>query len=392
LQRSGLRLSVVAALLLLAATSRPALADPYRLRGDVFVSARPPVGLLVLQAEDHTRPWLDAEALVWAGGGDDNTAEALVIAVRVRDPGGRGEARAGRLVLATGAVRPIHIDGVIARARLPQKSSVELFTGSPVASRFGARSFDWLAGTRVSHAREGLGTVGASFIHEHGNGQLLDEEVGVDVAATPRRWLDIASRASYDLVSPGISDAQLSAVARRRSLRAELFASRRSPSRMLPPTSLFSALGDVPSDELGTAFRWRAAPRLDIRGTAAARLVGGDLGANLSTRATLRLDDRGKGALAVDGRWQSAPDASWSGVRTSCRLPIASAITASAEVELVIPHDSGDRGRVWPWGLAAVGWRYGLWEAAAAVEGGASPENEAELSALFRLARRWGAK
>jgi len=86
------------------------------------------------------------------------------------------------------------------------------------------------------------------------------------------------------------------------------------------------------------------------------------------------------------------PSASWTGVRTWCRLPLGSMFTASAEAELVVPDDSRGRGSLWPWGLAAIGWRLGLWEAALAVEGGASPENEAELSALFRFARRWGLK
>ncbi len=380
---------LLCALIVIFAALPTAAAEPYRLRGDVFAAARSPVGLLILQGSDSSRPWLDAEAMVWTGGGDNRSADALVVSMRIRDPHGRAEARVGRLVLATGAIRPLHLDGAVTRLRLSESTAIEAFGGAPVAARLAPRSFDWVTGTRLSHRRRGLGSIGLSFYHQHDDGDLFDEEVGLDLAATPTAWLDLASRAAYDLVSPGISDAHLSAAARRKHVRIELFASRRSPSRILPATSLFSVLGDIPSDELGANMHWRAFPRLDLRTTAAARSIGGSAGGALSAQATLRLDDDGAGAITVVARRQSAPSASWSGIRTATRLPLSAHFSAALEAELVVPDDGGDRGAVWPWALAALAWRSSSWQSAIAVEVGSSPEHRAELNVLVRLARAW---
>jgi hypothetical protein len=159
---------------------------------------------------------------------------------------------------------------------------------------------------------------------------------------------------------------------------------------MLPATSLFSVLGDIPSDELGASLRWRAAPRLDVDGSAAARALGGAPGGALSVRATLRLDDRGAGALLVDGRREDGPDAGWTGLRLALRLPLGGRLGATGELELVRPDHGGDRGSLWPWALAALGWRGGGWESAIAIEASRSPSHRGAVDALFRLSRTWG--
>src|ERR1700691_728327 len=46
---------------------RASRADPLRLRADAIADTSSPAGLVVLQGEDRVRPWIDAEALVWAG-------------------------------------------------------------------------------------------------------------------------------------------------------------------------------------------------------------------------------------------------------------------------------------------------------------------------------------
>jgi hypothetical protein len=374
-----------------------AAADPLRLRSDAFLSAEPPVGLLVLQAENTERDWLDAEALVWTGVNeldDRGTGDALVVTVRARDPQGRGEARVGRFIVATGAIMPRHIDGASARARSHWGTDLELFGGVPVAPRFGVDAYDWIVGGRVSHRLHNIGVAGISYVHQRDRGFIADEEVGLDAAATPTKWLDIAARAAVDIVDdPGISDARLSAAAKRGAWRFEAFGVRRSPSRLLPATSLFSALGDVPSDELGLGTRWRAAPRLDVWMSLAYRGVDDSHGGDARARASLRLDDKGKGVLMLELHRQQLDETStWSGVRAVARLPVAPRLVASTELELVVPDQSHGRGSVWPWALGALAWQPAKdWEAAAAVEMRASPENTFAISSLLRLARRWGA-
>src|SRR5580692_1846408 len=139
-----------------------AAADPLRLRGDALVETQgsaSPTGLLVLQGEDAMRPWVSVEGLVWAGG-SSVTGDVLVLTIRLREPHGYSEVRAGRFVLATGAVHPVQIDGAHVIARTPWGSMVETFGGLPVVPRFGSRSYDWLAGARVAQAFATAATLG----------------------------------------------------------------------------------------------------------------------------------------------------------------------------------------------------------------------------------------
>lgn len=386
------RALVIAALL---AISVDASGDPLRLRSDAFVAAEPPVGLLTLQGSDRQRGWLEAEALVWVGADeldDEGDGDVLVVTARLRDPQNRGEVRLGRFIVATGAIRPVHIDGVSARGRAPTGTDLEVFGGAPVIPQFGVDGGDWVAGARVSQKVDRVGTFGVSYIHQRDDGFLADEEIGVDAASRPLAWLDVAARAAVDLVHPGLADTNLSAAATRKAWRFEVFGARRSPSRLLPATSIFAALGDVASDELGGGARWKAAPRLDVWASLAYRSVGDSDGASASARALLRLDDRGAGALSIELRRNQLEGSSWTGARGTARVPLpVYDLAASAELELVIPDDSMGRGEVWPWGLVALSWKpAGLWEAAAAVEARASPESRHAVNGLVRLSRRWG--
>jgi hypothetical protein len=386
MRRPGRTLPVAALCLLCA---RAASADAYRLRADAFASVTPPVGLLVLQAGARQPSLLDAEGLVWLGAGD-RPGDVLVLSVGVRDPEGRGEARLGRMLVTTGAVRPVHLDGALLAAGSPTGPRVEVFGGMPVEPELGSRSFDWVVGQRLSTRFEDVVTVGLSYLHERDEGRLAFEELGVDGWAAPLPWLDASVVAALDTIRGDARDARARVAARGAGTRLELFGSRRSPSRLLPATSLFAALGDVPSSELGLSGWWRAAPRLDVSATAMAESIGGEPGAAQTARALLRLDDRGDGSLGLELRRQSAPDASWTGARLTTRLPLGARWTGATELELSVPDQGGPRGSIWPWGLVAVTWRPApIWELAGAVEASASPSAEASLGALLRLSARW---
>ena len=89
----------------------------------------PNVGLIVVEGSTRKYPYVDAEALIWGGAGSpqyglrDNefTFEALVATVKVRDPRGISDARLGRFILATGAVRAQHVDGGHLILRAPSR-------------------------------------------------------------------------------------------------------------------------------------------------------------------------------------------------------------------------------------------------------------------------------
>ena len=160
-------------------------ADPLRLRADAYAQTPQPAGLLVLQGEDRAKPWLSAEALAWLGTGADHTGDVLTLVVRARDVEGRGEARAGRFLVATGAVRPLHIDGASVLARTPWGTSLEAFGGVPVVPRFGERDYDWAVGGRLAQRVADRATLGFAYLQRRDHGRLSDEEVGGDLARHP---------------------------------------------------------------------------------------------------------------------------------------------------------------------------------------------------------------
>jgi len=333
------------------------------------------------------RPWVSAEGLVWAGAGAASvTGDVLVLSVRLHEPHGVAEARAGRFVLATGAIHPVQIDGAHVTARAPWGSMVETFGGLPVVPRFGARSYDWLAGGRVAQKVANAMTLGVSYVQRREDGEISNEEVGADLAAVPARWFDVAAFGAYDVTTPGLAEARASAAVRWTDWRVELFASQLSPGRLLPATSLFSVLGDLPSQTLGGTVRWRAAPRLDLLASGAGQDVAAGLGGNGWLRATLRLDDHGNGSLGLELRRVDVPDVQWTGVRAISTVPLGNGFRYSSEIEIVVPDHPDGRGVAWPWGLSSLSWRSMKgWEVAGALEASSTPLHRYEADALVRL-------
>jgi len=332
------------------------------------------------------RPWISAEGLVWAGATPSVTGDVLVLSVRLREPHGYAEARAGRFVLATGAVHPVQIDGAQVIARAPWGSTVEAFGGLPVVPRFGARSYDWLVGSRVAQTIPNAGTLGISYVQRREDGEISNEELGADLAVAPTRWFDFAAFGAYDVTSPGLAEARASAAVRWTDWRVELFGSQMSPGRLLPATSLFSVLGDLASQTLGATVRWRAAPRLDVLASGAGQDVAGGPGGNGWLRATLRLDAQSNGSLGLEVRRVDVPGSQWSGVRAIAALPLGKGFRYSNEIEIVVPDHPDGRGAAWPWGLSALSWRSrDGWEVAGALEASSTPQQRYEADALLRL-------
>jgi hypothetical protein len=375
----------VAAACVIACAPGIAAAEPLRLRADALATAQSPSGLVSLEADGDAAEDVRAEAVLWLG---DDDADALVADVEATR--GRVTARAGRFVGSAGALRPVHVDGLGARARLPARLVLEGFAGVPVVAD-GASAWDWVAAARASRLVGDWGAIGVGYLQQREQGRLSSEELGVDGGAALGARSDLASRFAFDLIHGGIADAQVSASTRRGAWRFEAYAGERSAMRLLPATSLFSVLGDVPSRRAGLAWRWRAAPRLDLRGTLGARDAADEVGEDVTVRADLRLDDRGDGLLGVELRREGAADGGWSGARGVARVPVGR-VVLSAELELAIPDEPRmGTGTVWPWALVACSTKRGPWEAAAAIEASASATESSRVDALIRIGRTWGA-
>jgi hypothetical protein len=383
-----------AALVLIAAGAATAAADPIRLRGDALATTASPAGLLVLNADGQLEERLSAEAVVWMAGrrtpGDDATGDVLVIAVRGRTRDGKMTARLGRFVSSLGALRPLHVDGGSLRVLLPRRFVAEAVTGIPVVLGLGTgRAWDWVAGGRIARQIGDGGSAGIAYEQRRDRGVRASEELGVDAGAELSKRSDVGARAAYDLVGEGLAEIAVTASHRRGAVRGELYASQRSPSHLVPATSLFSVIGDIPAQRVGTVLTWRAAPRLDVIGDLAALRSDDMLGPDVTARARLRLDERGNGLLSGELRRAGSGGEAWTGARLAARVPAGHGITLSTELELVIPDDSRGRGTAWPWGLVAAAWKRDDWEAAIAVEASASPEYRHRIDGLLLLSRRW---
>jgi hypothetical protein len=364
-----------------ALVASAASADPLRLRGDAFATTQSPAGLLTLQASGERDSNLSAEAVVWMG---ESTGDVLVIALRAHAFGGRATARLGRFVATVGALRPVHVDGAGARLRLPYRFDVEGYAGIPVAPGF-ARSWDWLAATRLSRKLGDWGSVGVAYLQQRDAGQLATEEVGFDAGAAFSKNDSAAAKVAYDVATPGLASVTLIATHRAGALRADVFASHRQASHLLPATSLFSVLGDVPAERGGTTLTWKAAPRLDVGGDVAARRVDADIAPELVLRARLKLDDRGVSAVSFEARRDGVADDEWTGLRAASRIALPHALSLATELELVIPDTDRGVGRAWPWLLTALAWGRGAWHAAIAGEASASPTDVRRFDILATL-------
>lgn len=383
--------ALAAIAMVLFAAGGEARGDLLRLRGDALGRAESPVGLLVLEGDSRVRPWLRAEAVVWLGTGDGTDGDVLTIALRARDPEGRGEARIGRIVVAAGAIHPVQLDGAAGRLRLPAAFAIEGWGGMPVAAGAERRAWDWAAGTRLSRRFGEVGAVGVAFGERRDHGRLQYREFGADAFVTPLAWLDVGGRVAVGVVhDPGVSEAVLSAGARVGEWRFELTGVERVASRLLPATSLFTVLGDVAARRLFATAKWRAAPRLDVDVSTGVSERDGDAGLSASARARLRLDDRGLGWTSVELRRDELGDEGWTGGRIALVVPLPRRIAMSAEFELAMPDEARGRGELWPWGIVAARWKPSdAWEIAAAVEGGATPEYVSRVDGLLRVSRAW---
>lgn len=366
-----------------------AQAEPLRLRGDALVQSRAPTaaGLLVLRGEDQHRPWVDVETVTWLGVGSTSvvTGDVLTLSVRMRDVTSGSEFRAGRLLVSSGAVRPIHIDGVRGTARFLNATTLEVFGGVPVVRQFEYRSFDWAAGGRIAQRFGERMSAGVSYLQRRRDGARADEEAGVDLALYPLPWLTAAARGAYDLTQLGITDALASVGAHTQDARVELFMTHRSPGRMLPSTSLFSVLGDYAATSVGSTLRYRAFPRLELLGTGSGQTQGDTVGAQGAARVTLALDDDFVGTLGLESRRVYFGDARWTGTRAIASVPVGARFRIGAELELVMPDRPQGRGTVWPWALGALGYRpVPQWEIAAGVEASQGPSAEV-IQGIARL-------
>jgi len=389
--------------LLVVAAAAPAAAQPHTLGAELWGQLEPNVGLIVLEGSSRKYPYVDVEGMVWAGAGtpqfglrdDVMRVEALVLAIKLRDPKGISDTRLGRFILSTGAVRAVHVDGGHTILRAPSKTNFEIFGGVPVEGDVDGRRYDWIAGGRISQGLGKYGVIGGSYYNRYNAGQRSDEEVGADFALRAAHWLDMAAKFSWEIVNPGLVEVlgTISSATKSGHLRGEVFVSKRSPTRFLQQTSLFTVLGDPGTLQTGGNVFWRAAPRLDFWVEGAASEAQNAWGWIGHLRTVLRTDDEGNGSVLGELRRQAIPSVSnWTGIRLAAVIPIYEdhdeSVGLMPEFELIIPDERrSETGYVWPWGRLALRYHHDKgWTLAAAAEASSTQYQRVDVRALARVA------
>lgn len=380
------------------ATAEPAGAAPYATgAAGLLLNARPEAGLLTLYSGYRNHPLIDAEAMVWmgeslnAGLGNDSDADVLTINIGVREPHGYGSARIGRLIVASGAIRPVQMDGVRLLARAPFGTSVESFAGVPVRRGLGGGS-DWLVGGRVAQQlwQDRIG-LGASYVHQRDAGMVANEEVGADLVVHPLDHVWLRALSSWDLSLAGLALAQAELMVVDGGLSARVYGERRVAARMLPSTSLFSTISDSANSEVGSEGDYQLFPRLSVGGRVALQFIdeahgGHDYGYRLSARSRLRLGDADEGDVLLTLSRLGGYDYGYSAAYLAVERALGPWLRAHAAGELVGADESRGRGALWPYvnvGLRAQN-DYG-WTVAAGLIARATPEFEQDLTALVRV-------
>lgn len=362
--------------------------------GDLLLQGRPAEGLLILRSGYRSSRLVDADSLVFVGAGEnDLRGDVLTMNVGVREPHGWGQARLGRFLLSTGAVRPVHLDGATVHARAPFGTSLELFGGAPVVRELGPRSFDWVAGGRLSQRalQDRLGA-GVSYLQRRDGGELALQELGADLSLQPLPWLAISALGAWSLLSAGLAEARLNALARAERGQWELHLSRRVAARLLPATSLFSVISRAPSSELGTAVSYQLYPRLNAAAQAALEGLDSRWGYRFVLRSTLKLTAANGGKLSAElSRRKLAREGYSAGLVQLELPPSAAGIVAHGSFELVASDHPDGRGVVWPWARAGASCPLAsAWLLSAALGWRASPEYKSDLYALVRVT--WSAQ
>lgn len=173
--------------------------------------------------------------------------------------------RAGRQLVASGALRATQLDGVTARGLVVGGFGAEAWAGSPVVRRFDTVGENALAGGRVFWRNSFDGEVGASFVYGRKGGDLARRDLALDGLYTPIRNVTLTALAQWSLQESRLQEARLAAtwqpIAR---LQIAVDAQRTAPDLFIDRSSIFAVFSEERRDEAGGEIVYRLIPAVSL--------------------------------------------------------------------------------------------------------------------------------
>lgn len=195
--------------------------------------------------------------------------------------------RAGRQLVASGALRATQLDGVTGRGLIGGAFGAEAWGGSPVVTRFETVGTNALAGGRVFWRKSFDAEIGASFVYALHRGDLARKDIALDGLYTPARNVTVSAVGQWSLADSRLEEARLAATWQPlQRLQLVVDAQRTAPDLFLDRTSIFAVFSEERRDEAGAEIVYRFFPALTLSGDFHFIDVEGGDGYRGSARAT----------------------------------------------------------------------------------------------------------
>lgn len=135
--------------------------------------------------------------------GKDKNSDLQYAYLSYRHKEANAVVNAGRVMVFEG-VAAERVDGIYGRADLKMGFDASAFYGVPVMTNEGDDSgTNTVYGARVSHRKDGLYVIGASYLKQEKNSSDFREEEGVDLWLKPVNKVEIMGRSAYNAVKDG---------------------------------------------------------------------------------------------------------------------------------------------------------------------------------------------
>jgi hypothetical protein len=268
----------------------------------------------------------------------------------------------GRQVVAGGAARFTHMDGLHVEGRLTGSLGLSAYGGLHVTPRFASGRGDAVTGGRLFWRPSFTSELGASAIQVLDRGLIARRDVGVDARWALTSRVVLNASALYSVVEERLAEGELAA--NWQLLPTLLLAAdvrRSAPDLYLPRSSLFSVFSSERREQVGASASWQPLEKLGVYGEYHVLRAEEGSGHDVGARATLRVARRS--TLGAQARVLRLPSNGYRQGRFWAQHTLSPTLALSAELESTVFDEpvNGERRSLTAsasanWGIAP-GWK-----------------------------------